>query len=103
MTKEEWEEWVNGIWRFSSVSRNATVGDTKLAVFPHALPRRLIKAYTQPGDVVIDPFVGTGTTVAVARSLGRIGIGIEKNRGMEDILRANLQPDLFTDDTVEFI
>ena len=103
MTKDEWREWVNGIWRFSSVPRNATLGGTKLAVFPQELPRRLIKMYTQPGDLVIDPFVGTGTTVKIARSLGRIGIGIEKNRETEDILRTNLQPDMFTDDVVEFI
>lgn len=103
MTKEEWREWVNGIWRFSSVTRNATIGNTKFAVFPSELPRRLIKAYTEPGDVILDPFVGSGTTVRIARSLGRIGIGIEKNTEMKDTLRVNLQSDLFIDDEVEFI
>lgn len=103
MTRDEWKEWVNGIWRFSSVHKNTTTGGTKLAIFPTELPRRLIKMYTQPGDIVIDPFVGTGTTVAVARNLGRIGIGIEKNPNMLDILKANLQPDMFVKDSVEFI
>jgi len=103
MTKDEWGEWVNGIWRFSSVPRNATIRNTKFAVFPRELPKRLIKAYTEPGDIVIDPFAGTGTTIKVARDLGRIGIGIEKNREMEDTLRIKLQPDMFTDDIVEFI
>ena len=102
MTKEEWTEWVNGIWRFSSVPSNPTVGDTKLAVFPDELPRRLIKMYTEPGDIVIDPFVGTGTTVDQARKLGRIGIGIEKNSDMLDILRDRLAPDMFCNQ-VDFI
>lgn len=90
MTKEEWREWVNGIWRFSSVTRNAKVGGTKLAMFPTELPHRLIKMYTQPGDIVLDPFVGTGTTVKAAISLGRMGIGIDKNREMEGLLREHL-------------
>jgi len=103
MTYEEWREWVNGIWRFSSVPRNAKVAGTKLAIFPDELPRRLIKMYTQPGDVVLDPFAGTGTSIKVARALGRVGIGIEKNVKMRPTLEVNLQPDMFTEDVVQFI
>lgn len=90
MTYEEWREWVNGIWRFSSVSRNAKVGDTKLAIFPKELPNRLIKMYTQPGDVVLDPFAGTGTTIKAALELGRIGIGIERNIDMLPLIQEKL-------------
>jgi len=102
ITKEEWREYVNGIWRFSSVTANKTVGGTKLAMFPPELPGRLIKMYTEPGDIVLDPFVGTGTTVAEARRLGRVGIGVELNPDMLPILKETLQPDMFNDE-VEFI
>ena len=47
------------------------------APWPAEIPRRLIALYTWPGDVVLDPFVGSGTTVQVAQTLGRQGIGIE--------------------------
>lgn len=47
------------------------------APWPAEIPRRLIELYTFPGDVVLDPFAGSGTTVWVAQSLGRVGIGIE--------------------------
>jgi len=47
---------------------------------PEALLRRIILATSRPGDVVLDPFLGSGTTVAVARKLGRIGIGIEREK-----------------------
>lgn len=46
---------------------------------PEALLHRIILATTKPGDVVLDPFFGTGTTGAVAKRLGRIWIGIERD------------------------
>jgi site-specific DNA-methyltransferase (adenine-specific) len=47
------------------------------AVFPRELPTWFIKLFTKPGDWVLDPFLGSGTTARVARELGRNAIGIE--------------------------
>ena len=47
---------------------------------PEALLYRILIATTKPGDVVLDPFFGTGTTGAVAKRLGRHFIGIERDR-----------------------
>ena len=49
------------------------------ATFPSALARRCILAGTAAGDVVLDPFVGSGTTVRAARDLGRVGVGVDLN------------------------
>lgn len=47
------------------------------AAFPEALPEFFIKLFTEEGDTVLDPFMGSGTTLAVAQRLGRNAIGIE--------------------------
>jgi modification methylase len=47
---------------------------------PEALLYRVLLASSRPGDVVLDPFFGTGTTGAVAKKLGRHFIGVERNR-----------------------
>jgi len=47
------------------------------AAFPNELPEWFIKLFTKEGDVVLDPFMGSGTTVIVSNKMGRIGIGIE--------------------------
>ncbi len=64
---------------------------------PEALLHRLILATTRPGDIVLDPFFGTGTTGAVAKRLGRQFIGIERdpdyvNAAQERIARINPLP-----------
>ncbi|VAW09995.1 Type II restriction adenine-specific methylase [hydrothermal vent metagenome] len=58
---------------------------------PEALLHRLILASTHPGDLVLDPFFGTGTTGAVAKRLGRRWIGIEREARYADIARARIE------------
>lgn len=103
MTKKEWGEFVNGIWRISSVSSNDIIGDTKLAVFPIEIPARLIKMFTEPEDIVMDVFAGTGTTLKAAKNLGRVGIGIDNNEDMVSIIKDRMRPDLFNKDKLRIV
>lgn len=57
------------------------------AAFPEALPEWFIKLFTQPGDCVLDPFAGSGTTLRVAQRLGRSAIGIDSNRAYSERMR----------------
>ena len=57
---------------------------------PEALLHRVVLASTRPGEVVLDPFFGTGTTGAVARRLGRHYIGIERDAAYADIAEARI-------------
>jgi modification methylase len=57
---------------------------------PEALLHRVILACTSPGEVILDPFLGSGTTAAVARRLGRRFIGIERDTGYAEAARARI-------------
>lgn len=75
LTKQEWINWGSrGVWEIRSVRSNAD-HDSK---FPIELPKRAIKLLTEPDDVVLDCFIGSGTTAIAATSEGRKYIGIDK-------------------------
>ena len=69
---------------------------------PEALLHRVILSSTRPGDVVLDPFLGSGTSAAVAKRLGRRFIGIERDKGYARLARARLaRTETLADDAVE--
>ena len=58
--------------------------EKKTGAFPEEIPSRLIQMFSIKGDTVLDPFAGTGTTIKVANSLDRLGIGYEINTEVID-------------------
>jgi DNA modification methylase len=60
------------------------------AAFPEELPYYLIHSYSHPGDLVLDPFAGSGTTLKVARNLGRPGVGYEINGDFAQVMRGRI-------------
>ncbi len=80
--REEFLAWTSSVWTFPP-ERAKRVGHP--APFPEELPYRLIKLYTYPGDVVLDPFAGSGTTLVVAKRLKRHFVGYEIKKEYTDI------------------
>lgn len=74
ITREEFLEWTKSVWNFPAVSARK-IGHP--APFPEELPHRLIQLYTFKGDVILDPFAGSGTTCLAASADGRSYVGYE--------------------------
>ena len=72
LTLEEWREYFKDTWKFSPAIQNSHI-----AMFPEELSKRLIKMYSFVGDTILDPFLGSGTTILTASKLGRNSLGYE--------------------------
>jgi site-specific DNA-methyltransferase (adenine-specific) len=77
ITRDEFIEWTNAVWNFSGESRTK-IGHP--SPFPIELPKRCIKLFSFVGDTVLDPFLGSGTTLIACLETNRAGIGMEINR-----------------------
>jgi len=82
ITREEFIEWTNGVWNFSGENR-VKIGHP--APFPVELPKRCIKLFSYVGDTVLDPFMGSGTTLIACLQTNRVGIGVEINKNYCDL------------------
>lgn len=83
LTTEEWNTYFNGHWNFPGERQT-----DHIAPFPLELPRRLIRMFSFPGETVLDPFAGSGTTLVAASQLGRSSIGYEIDYRSEEVIRA---------------
>ena len=82
LSKEEWNEYFSGHWNF-----NGEKQIQHLAMFPEELPKRLIKMFSFVGDTVLDPFLGSGTTILAAKNLNRNSVGYEINSEFLPIIK----------------
>jgi DNA modification methylase len=90
------ERWNLTVWNITNVLPMPGRVEEGIAAFPEEIPRRLIKLFTMVGETVLDPFAGSGTTLKVARELGRKGIGYEIDLELKTVLRKKLGDGNFT-------
>jgi site-specific DNA-methyltransferase (adenine-specific) len=87
LTKEEYQEWFRQVW-------NGLMGESTRyhpAPFPEELAHRLVRMFSFVGDTVLDPFMGTGTTLLAAAKCGRNSIGVEIDPSYVKMAKAKLE------------
>jgi len=109
ISEDEFKTWTLGLWEFSGESQKR-IGHP--APFPVELPLRCIKLFSYKEDIILDPFVGSGSTLVACALAGRRGIGVEiehryveitKRRvaealsGLDDLFGSNCKPNSHTE------
>ena len=79
------QHWSTNVWEMMAETRT-----NHPAMFPEALPKSLIQLYSYKGETVLDPFLGSGTTIKAAKSLGRNSVGYEINKAYLDSIKAKI-------------
>ena len=77
ITAKEWLKCQIGVWKFNYEGRDIRDKKVHPATFPISLARRIIELFTHKGEVVLDPFVGSGTTLLAANDMNRNAVGFD--------------------------
>ncbi|WP_455633971.1 DNA-methyltransferase [Parabacteroides sp.] len=91
-----WEErnvWFSDVWDIKGTKQTLQKSNTRerSAAYPFEIPFRLINMFSQKGDMVLDPFLGTGTTMQAAIINGRNSVGYEIDANFETIIRDGIE------------
>jgi modification methylase len=92
-TKEQRDEWFSQVWTVTGARQTHGGLERRTAAFPEEIPRRLIRMFSIEEDMVLDPFLGSGTTLKAAMDLGRRFIGYEKLGDFSGIIKERLGPE----------
>jgi len=86
LTQDEWITYTKQIWNIPIPGKNDLAFGKHSAIMPEEIPYRCIKLYSCVDDVILDPFAGSGTTLRVAKQLGRNYVGYELYENYKDII-----------------
>jgi len=90
MTPKEWLKSQLGVWQFFYEARDIRDKNIHPATFPIALAKKVIGLFTHKGELVLDPFVGSGTTLVAAQDSDRNAIGVDLQQKYIDLCRSRL-------------
>src|SRR3989338_7517401 len=77
MTAKEWMKSQLGVWEFYYEKRDIRDKTVHPATFPISLAKKVTELFTHKGELVLDPFVGSGTTLVAAKDLDRNAVGFD--------------------------
>ena len=93
LTAKDWIKSQLGVWQFAYEGRDVRDKAVHPATFPISLAKKVISLFTHEGELVIDPFVGSGTTLVAAQDLNRNAVGFDLNQSYVSLCSARLARD----------
>jgi DNA modification methylase len=89
-TKKERDEWFTQIWSVAGTRQTENQVEGRTGAFPEEIATRLVKMFSIRGDTVLDPFLGSGTTIKVAAENGRNSIGYEIDKNLLPVIKMKI-------------
>ena len=96
MTAKEWLKSQIGVWQFFYEKRDIRDKNLHPATFPISLAKKVIGLFTHQEELVIDPFIGSGTTLVAAQDLNRNAVGFDLQKNILTFARIAYQPIIFS-------
>lgn len=95
---KDWLKCQLGVWQFSYEARDVRDKNVHPATFPISLSKKVIELFTHEGELVLDPFVGSGTTLVACNDTNRNGVGFDLQQDYIDLCESRLggQANLFS-------
>lgn len=90
LTQEEWVEYTKQIWDIPIPNKKDAAFGIHSAIMPEEIVNRCVRLFSYYGDTVLDPFAGSGTTLKVAKELGRNYIGYELYENYKEVIETKL-------------
>jgi DNA modification methylase len=91
MTAKEWIKCQLGVWQFTYEARDIRDKSTHPATFPISLCKRIISLFTHKGELIVDPFVGSGSTLVAAADLNRNAVGFDLKEEYIELCNRRIQ------------
>ena len=101
LSEKEWVEYTKQIWNIPIPGKDDIAFGKHSAIMPEEIARRCIKLFTFVGDIVLDPFAGSGTTLKVAKELERNFVGYEIMEIYKPIIEKKLKSVSFKQEKIE--
>lgn len=95
MSAKDWLKSQLGVWQFNYEKRDIRDKQAHPATFPISLARKIIDLFTHEGELVVDPFVGSGTTLVAARDSNRNAVGFDLQEKYIELSRSRLSNGVF--------
>ena len=99
MTAKDWSRSQVGLWEFYYTKEDIRDKDIHPATYPLSLPAKCIELFTHRGELVLDPFVGSGSTLLAARGLRRNAVGFDLNCDYIELSNSRLKESASNHDT----